>query len=340
MTEVTINFSGQDELDNRIKMLVAGTSGSGKTRFALTAPNPIFANCLSGVATLAMHPGTPFVNVAGETDLLALKVALDRSPEEREELFGFPVETLVVDTVDEFQRRLLQERLVSQKRELPIFEDWNWLGVRCNSIFGGLAGLDINVIFLLHIKQDMPEDKLFIKPALQGAFTDQICQYVEYAVLLKNQSEREEPVDISFNGSEIDYDLEFRSFNYMITKPTSECEWLHDYTNTLPPFFDIDFRHDFENIVRARGTLGEIPSSTSKTVEVEAVPQRERNVKSLDGLPSKVISKELEDAVVSSTDVKCSSCDKMVENRDWVDISTIKFGKAFCKTCYTQQKDK
>ncbi len=94
-----------------LRMLVAGQAGSGKTRFAATFPNPIWADCRGGLMSVA-DKGVKSVKIGSEADLLELRLALDALTKEREERFGFPVDTLVLDTVDEFQRILLAERLV------------------------------------------------------------------------------------------------------------------------------------------------------------------------------------------------------------------------------------
>lgn len=359
---LTVNYAGSGELSPYVKMLVAGASGVGKTRFALTAPNPIFANCYSGLATLAVHSAVeqvPFVNITEEQDLLNLKFALDADRDEVARRFGRPIDTLVVDTVDAIQRLLIVEKMQKDRKDEFGPSDWGWLGQRCNAIFENICALNMNVILLLHTKTDSDGDNFWIKPGLQGAFVDQINQYVDYGLLLKaNCSEMNldfNPADISISGNMVTNEFSvkrtsgvFNDDRYLVSRPTDEVEWLHDYTNTLPPKLSLNFEDDFQRILDYRESLGELPESMQETVEIEG------EVPSLSREPHKVSvkkrppEKKIEPVQVQqntqntqtqeATDTDCSDCGKKIETQDWVDISTRRYDAALCRGCFVNRR--
>jgi len=152
MTEVTINVAGDSEYPEYLRMLVVGQPGVGKTTLASNFPNPLWINAGCGITTLARMGDIPYVNVNNEMDLFAVKQLLDRGPQEREYVLGRPVDTLVVDTVDELQRILMAERLNTERRSETKMEDWGWLNARFHAIFGGLTQLPLNVVFIAHTK--------------------------------------------------------------------------------------------------------------------------------------------------------------------------------------------
>lgn len=361
--ELTVNYAGADEVSEHIKMLVAGPSGVGKDRFALTAPNPIWANCKAGLTTLAAA-GAPYVNVTCEQDLLNLRAVLDGTPEEREQRFGFPVDTFVFSTVDEFQRLLLQEKLAADHKAEAGPGDWGWLGQRCNAIFESLSNLPVHVIFVTHTKQETDGDRFWLKPQLQGAFVDQIGQYTDVSVLMKATNYLNTPIDVdadtltingtvtnafTFTSSDTaDFSPQLVDDRYFVTRPTPECDWAKDYTNTLPPFFSLNFENDFDRILDLRQSMV-VKDSHSVDLEVDIdVPTVGTTAK-----PAKLKPKATKPTAVPQvqepikvaapikpqhTNVPCSSCGNMVESTDWVELSQSRFDTELCKSCYTTKK--
>lgn len=345
-----LRTAGASDLSSRMRMLVAGQPGSGKTRFAATFPNVVFANARGGMTSLA-ESGTRFVDIQCEADMLKLKLMLDGAAGDVEDVFNGPVGTLVVDTLDEFQRILLAERLASERRAETTAGDWGWLGQRMHTIVEGLVELDMNVVLITHLKDvtDGVSGKIFIKPGLQGAFCDQVNQYVDYALMITARHFNTQPEVFAELGSE-EIDVvtgPHHDVRYLQSYPTEIYEWVKDLSGTIPPDFKLNFEDDYSRIAAAisekRGTLAE---STASDLDVpdEAAPALERaprtdtyikqvskKAKTEEPQPQKFVE-------TPATDTKCSSCDSMVETQDHIDLSMIRFREPLCSKCFEKRR--
>jgi hypothetical protein len=260
MNELKVTYSGDGEFSKFVRMLVVGPSGSGKTRFALTAPNAIWAAAKPGYTTLALAGGVPFVKITGEADLFLLKQALENG--------SITSDTLVVDCIDELQKILLDEHLAEERRDYLKADDWNWIAQRLNAIAEGLSELPINIIWIAHAKDVGMEDTLSVKPSLQGAFAEQIHRYVDYSVYLESGSfNLNTLVGIEKNEDEVVLENEVERVEKSVfrTRPNSRYDWVHDMTNTLPEFFELNFKDDFSRIAEARGNVA-IQASRSVSI--------------------------------------------------------------------------
>lgn len=276
--EFELRTSGADEYPKNLRMLVGGAPGVGKTRFALTAQNPLWVAARPGMTTLA-GAGVPYVDVYDEGQLFTIKKALDNPPEIREEIFGRPINTLVVDTVDELQRRLLMGRLEKERRAEIKADDWNWIAQRMNKIFDGLGALDLDIIYLVHLKEVGGfDDPFVVKPGLQGGFVEQIHSHVDMSLVIRRNtiSVQSEPVEIYEAGDDESIEViqpapeVMESASYMVTSGDYTYEWVNDKTNTLEPYFDLNFEDDVQRIRDAvfdDAVLEELPESSSVTVD-------------------------------------------------------------------------
>lgn len=266
---ITVNIAGSTEISKNVRLLVAGHESAALARFSLTAPDVLFAAVNVPTVPLALS-GAKYVTITSEDDLRALKVALEGTPEEREEKFGFPVKTLIIDSLDELQRIMLVARMAREKRMETVSEDWTWISNRLNRIYTGLNGLDLNIISLTHLAQ--VHESTAIKPNIQGAFVTQVHKYVDYALLLDSFEEVAEPEEVVVKSSteEEVVVLEYptKVTKTLITAPTQIASWIHDDTGTLPRFIDLTFEDDFATIVAYRETLV-APESDSVVVDPE-----------------------------------------------------------------------
>jgi hypothetical protein len=189
--------------------------------------------------------GSRYVNISSESDLLDLKLAIERKE------FDFEVDTLVLDTMDEFQRILLAERMASERRGETNASDYGWLGQRMHTIIDGLCGMDLNVVITCHPKDvvDGVSGQLFIKPGLQGAFAEQVIQYVDYAVVL-NARDFTQDTDLDWElGSDAPISIPVHhSYRALVSYPTQITDWVKDLSGALPGEFPLDFETDYERI--------------------------------------------------------------------------------------------
>lgn len=170
MEKLKLEISGKQDFSNNIRLFLAGEKGSGRTEFALTAPDVLFLAAYPGYSSLAKHPGTPYITIQGEQTLRLTAKAI-------KEGFIAP-KTVVIDTINEVQRRLFLQRLRDEGRSNLNFDDWNWISATLNSIIKGFADLDINLIIISDVK--FTEDNQ-IRPAVQGSFATDVMNYVDYA---------------------------------------------------------------------------------------------------------------------------------------------------------------
>lgn len=220
-----------------LKILVAGPPGAGKTRSASTWPNPLYADVEGRLLSVRdRNPHT--MRIRSIADLDELRAALAQDPKVREKLIGFPVDTLIVDTVDEVARVLEQERLKSEKLENLRMQDWGWFGDTLRSMLRGFRNLDMNVVFNTHLKTDSDGEtgRMFEKPAIKGQVGDEIAGYVDIAVLLVARS------IINPTTGEREAQRHFQVYQ------DSAHTWVKDHTGALPPEFPINLNDDYKRM--------------------------------------------------------------------------------------------
>lgn len=155
-----------------IKCLILGAPDTGKTRSASFWPKPIFADCEKGRMSIADR-GVPYAEITSSADMDALIEMLRRdclkAPEQR--LY----QTLVVDTLDSYQRILIAERLRAERKEtLSGWQDWGYLDAKMNHFVERILNLPMNLVVNLHVK-DAQDDEILVKqPKLKGDIREQI----------------------------------------------------------------------------------------------------------------------------------------------------------------------
>ena len=164
----------------------------------------------------------PYVEITAENDLLELHRDLDQDPDVREKLFGFPLHTVVIDTIDEVQQILKRARLKSQKRDAMQMQDWGWLGDHFERIVTSYRDLDMHVIFTVHTKEvsDGETGKIWFNPDLQGAAGHDIAEKVDLALLLRNTIKT--VVDPKSNSTSTEQVRYFQTF------PDNQHNWVKD----------------------------------------------------------------------------------------------------------------
>jgi hypothetical protein len=134
----------------RVKVLVIGGPGAGKTRWASYFPRPIYADTERGLASVADRQ-VPFVNINTSGDMLELLEHLKfecRKPMESRQF-----DTVVIDTLDAFQRKLKTEWMeVNKKQTFTGWEAWGFLNAKLQLLMTRLLNLDMNVVINVHYK--------------------------------------------------------------------------------------------------------------------------------------------------------------------------------------------
>ncbi len=160
-----------------VKCLIAGEPNAGKTRSASFWPSPLFLDCEKGRMSLSDRK-VPYLEITSSKDMDAALTKMEvhcKTTEPHERRY----KTLVVDTVDRFQKIRIQEILRAGKKEaLSGFSDWGQLDATMNSLIARLLALPMNIVVNMHIKQvkNGEDGELLWTPRLKGDISDSILE--------------------------------------------------------------------------------------------------------------------------------------------------------------------
>lgn len=236
---LTIRRTGSEDYGQHIKALIFGDPGAGKTLISSTFPNPFYASAEGGLMSIA-DKNIPYTDIKTLADLRELKNSLDQTPEKRAEILGTPVDTVVVDTLDEVQKIMMAERLKATKNSAMQQQDWGWLLEQMRGLIRGLRNIPINVVFTCHLKEvsDGESGRTWYKPSLQGAISDDVPGYVDLSLLLQTSSEKE-----VVEGKLVEVQK-----RHLITVPNAKYGFLKDRSGKLPREIEVNFEDDYERI--------------------------------------------------------------------------------------------
>lgn len=183
MTLVIRTTGLEDYLDGgtgRIKVLIMGPPGSGKTRSASFWPKPLLADCEDGRMSVADR-AIPYAEIKSTEDMKALLTLAEAEGKRPKDQRRF--ETLIIDTLDAYQRLVIQEYLKSQKKaSMSGWQDWGHLDAEMTELIARLSGIPMNVVCNLHVKDtkvggaDDGDGGILVKsPKLKGDMKDQIA---------------------------------------------------------------------------------------------------------------------------------------------------------------------
>ena len=348
---LTIRRTGRDDYSRFIKALIVGSPGAGKTLTSSTWRNPLIASAEGGLMSIADR-NTPYVEVRDTETLFQLKIMLDQDPATREQHFGFRIDTVVIDTIDEIQKILIRERLDEGKKEAMELRDWGWLGEQMRSIIRGFRNLDLNVVLTCHMKEssDSESGRLYFVPAMQGAIGDELPALVDLALLLKASPMTEI----------VDGEAKRVMALFLQTYPDHQHPWIKDRSGKLPAEFEINFTDDYQRMYDLiYGQVESLPTSqavvTGNSAEIEdevtvvdsAVVDKEDLVMETQvaidepkPAPKAKVKEKTAAPAPETQKIICESCDGVVENEDQADISRIRFRKVMCRECFVAAKSK
>jgi cell division septation protein DedD len=229
-----------------IKLLIHGQPGAGKTLLASTFPHPVYLDAEAGLLSVRDRD-VKAVRVTSIAVLDEMRAALAQSPEVREKVLGAPVETVILDTVDEISRLIIRERLRAEKHETMQMQDWGYLGDTLRALLRGFRNLPMHVVFNVHLKdnEDQESGRVWFTPSVQGQVGHELPAYVDEALLLTSKL----TVDPKTGEKVV--------ARYLQTYPDLQYTWVKDRSGTLPQEFPVDFATDFERL--ATLIFGDVP---------------------------------------------------------------------------------
>ena len=247
-----------------LKALIMGDHGVGKTPFAANWPDPIIADCEKGILSVASL-GTPYAEIKTSADMQALLEMLRLEGMKPVEKRRF--KTLVIDTVDTYQRKLIQERLKAERKEaLSGWADWGYLDGKMVQLLEAVLNLPMNVVVNMHTKDAVEDDgesqTLVQKARLKGDVKDSIFQDFDLIGHMEQSY-------VAGTGDKKGERVRVRQIRWH-SEPKYPA--LRDRSNKLPRFTDVTFEpSDYWNIFNAiTEGLDDLPKSTDvETLETE-----------------------------------------------------------------------
>lgn len=322
-----VKRTGAADYGRYIKALICGESKVGKTLTSSTWPNPLILSAENRLMAVAAR-NIPYVDITSSKDFLEVKLNLNQPAEVREKLFGFPVETVIVDTIDEIQKILVRERLKETGKEVfKGFDDWGWLNGQMDAIISGFRNLDMHVVFVCHTKSEVDEEsgRVSYKPALQGASSNTLGQYFDLTVLMR-AVEKTEAV-----GKEV----QKVTYRYFQTYPDAGHPWIGDSSHTLPREFPINFDDDYARLYETIYANVVIPEG--EEIEIDGVEIKDGFVESPEAI--EVAPEPQPKAEKSAGADGCADCGETDISSDQRTLSRIKYRKILCRDCFTKVKD-
>lgn len=238
---ITIHVTGQDEDSRWIKALVCGDPGTGKTLFSSTWPDPLVISAEGGLLSLRER-NIRYVKYEGLDQLRTIVKAL-RDTDSHEDNFGGPVQTIVIDTIDEISHALLRDKQAEMKQtgSKNSYEEWSYIKDTLKSVVTAIRNLPMNVVFTCHLRSKGGDDGDPTRywPSVDGSFSEEFAGYVDVAGLLRTAvvSEIE-------NGQSV---RKIRRYLQTFPEPPAHT-WIKDRSGTLPQEFELNLADDYERL--------------------------------------------------------------------------------------------
>lgn len=159
---VTIINSDQEQ-QQYLKMLVYGNSGVGKTVFGSTAPDVLFLDAEAGMLSLK-DKKVDKVKIKTFQDMLESFNFLNSEQNKK-------YKTVVIDSLTEIQKKLMDSILLKTNHDKPTIADWGTAIEKMRNMVRHFRDLPINVIFIALEKTDKDETSggILKSPGLQGS---------------------------------------------------------------------------------------------------------------------------------------------------------------------------
>jgi phage nucleotide-binding protein len=165
--------------DQRLKVLVYGESGVGKTVFASSFPKPYFLAAEEGLLSIA-GGNAEYDDVKRWSDLEGYYLELLKPATQKR------YDTVVVDSLTSLQQLALAHVLEANNRNFPEMRDWGMLLELMRRFLRQMGDLPYNIVFNALEAQNKDElnGGIFTKPAIQGRMAEEAPAYVDIVMHL------------------------------------------------------------------------------------------------------------------------------------------------------------
>lgn len=259
---LAIRRTGSADYGHHIKALICGRGGAGKTKISSTFPSPFYASAESGLMSIA-DQNLPFTVIKSSGDLHELLQYMQLDPDKRTEALGVQVDTVIIDTIDEIQDILINERMISERTDTMKIQDWGWLSEQMKAIIVGFRNLEMNVVFTCHLKQvtDSDTGQVWYLPGLKGSIDEKIPAHVDLSLLLRYETETKI----------VDGHTEKVRVRQLLCQPVKQYEFLKDRSGKLPAVAEVNFKDDYQRMHDA--IYSNLDFKDTKEVIVDALPK-------------------------------------------------------------------
>lgn len=236
-----------------VKALIMGPPSAGKTRSASFWPKPIFADCEKGRMSIADR-GVPYGEIVTVADMDKMLEIL--AQECKKPVRDRRYQTFVIDTIDAYQRIVIQSRLDAEKKEaLSGWGDWGYLDAKMTQFIAKLHALPMNIVVNVHVKDstdgegDAKSTTTGVK--LKGDLRDQIAAEFDLVGLMGTYWEAEGGERVLKRGIQ---------WHSEPTKPV-----LKDRSGQLPKWTPVTFSEaDYDGLFATLiGRLDNLPGATT-----------------------------------------------------------------------------
>lgn len=157
--------------DHKIRALIYGPAGCGKTVFAGTAPKAIYASAEGGLLSIA-DKAPEYVDIKTLKDLRDLLSFLKTQKHS--------YETVVIDSITEINE-IIKSKLEDKREGGQLqLQDWGVLAREITDILRSFRDLPMNVVFIAQEAYITDEDKIKkVVPSLNGKAATGIAYYMD-----------------------------------------------------------------------------------------------------------------------------------------------------------------
>lgn len=242
---IQTKVTGTAEYGKYMRVLLGGDPGSGKTLMSSTFPNPYYLSAEGGLMSVA-RKFLPYLELTKTDDLREVLTLLRQEPATRGKMLGAPgpVDTIVVDTIDEVSKLFMKERLTARNIEaFDNYKDWGWLGDKVESVIRAFRNLPLNVVFTVHLKQDKDEGsgEISFLPNLYGQTSRFLPGAVDLAFALQSRS----------SATIVEGKSARSVFRYAQTYQDNKYPWAKDRSGRVSHEFPINFEDDYDRLFTA-----------------------------------------------------------------------------------------
>lgn len=157
---------------HKVKAVIYGASGAGKTSFAGGAKNAIFASAEGGLLSIA-DKNPNYVDIRSLQDLNDLLAFLTKG--------GHGYETVIIDSITEINDIIKSEIEKKNGKQMQL-QDWGNLQKKIVTILRGYRDLDMNVLFIAQEKEGAKDENgasQKIVPNLNGDMAERIAYFMD-----------------------------------------------------------------------------------------------------------------------------------------------------------------